>query len=154
MAKIMGYQRMGAISKFVNWIWVCLEIALNNRFSFSVCRSVEAAADRRYSYVILTTKAIPEGTKTCHIVAPFLSSKYNEHFPQPVYVKSTCSFSIASMWRSFCILLLKLCSGMIHELSVPLHGLEQIFERLMWWSIAIQWVLNLSRLEYVWLKIG
>jgi 2-dehydropantoate 2-reductase len=58
----------------------------NGCFSFSVCRSVEAAADRQYSYVILTTKAIPERTKTSHILAPFLSSKYNEHFPQPVYV--------------------------------------------------------------------
>lgn len=32
------------------------------------------------------TKAIPERTKTSHILAPFLSSKYNEHFLQPVYV--------------------------------------------------------------------
>jgi len=48
--------------------------------------SVEAAADRQYSYVIHTTRAIPERTKTSYILAPFLSSKYTEHFLQPVYV--------------------------------------------------------------------
>lgn len=51
-----------------------------------VCRSVEEAADRQYDYIVLTTKAIPEVTKTSKILEPFLTKGYNEDFKQPTYV--------------------------------------------------------------------
>lgn len=47
---------------------------------------MDEAADRPYTYVLVTTKAIPELTKTSHVLAPFLSKKYNDRFPQPSYV--------------------------------------------------------------------
>ncbi|PPR00951.1 hypothetical protein CVT24_000258 [Panaeolus cyanescens] len=52
----------------------------------TVCRSVEEAADQRYDYVVLTTKAIPEVVKTSKIFEPLLRKGYNEHFKQPTYV--------------------------------------------------------------------
>ncbi|KAH9474632.1 hypothetical protein JR316_0013096 [Psilocybe cubensis] len=51
-----------------------------------LCKSVEEAADRSYTYVLITTKAIPELVKTSHVLAPFLSAKYNDQFSQPTYV--------------------------------------------------------------------
>jgi 2-dehydropantoate 2-reductase len=51
-----------------------------------VCKSVEDAADTQYSYVVVTTKAIPELTKTPEILSPFLSASYNAKFRQPTYV--------------------------------------------------------------------
>ncbi|PPQ77927.1 hypothetical protein CVT25_015402 [Psilocybe cyanescens] len=51
-----------------------------------LCKSVVEAADGPYSYVLITTKAIPELTKTSHVLAPFLSKDYNDRFPQPTYV--------------------------------------------------------------------
>ncbi|KAF8153049.1 6-phosphogluconate dehydrogenase [Crassisporium funariophilum] len=51
-----------------------------------LCRSVEEAADRQYSYVMVTTKAIPELIKTSKILAPLLSTIYTEKFAQPTYV--------------------------------------------------------------------
>lgn len=44
------------------------------------------AADRQYSYVVVTTKAIPELTKTSGILSPFLSKDYIDRFKQPTYV--------------------------------------------------------------------
>ena len=52
----------------------------------SVCKSVAEAADRQYSYVLVTTKAIPELAKTSRILQPFISPAYLERFPQPTYV--------------------------------------------------------------------
>ena len=54
--------------------------------SISVCKSVAEAADRQYSYVLVTTKAIPEISKTSRILQPFISPAYLEKFPQPTYV--------------------------------------------------------------------
>ena len=51
-----------------------------------VCKSVAEAADRQYSYVLVTTKAIPELAKTSGILQPFISPAYLERFPQPTYV--------------------------------------------------------------------
>jgi 2-dehydropantoate 2-reductase len=51
-----------------------------------VVSSVVEAADRPYSYVVLTTKAIPEVIKTSQILEPLLSSPYSERHPQPTYV--------------------------------------------------------------------
>ncbi|KAG2159416.1 ketopantoate reductase PanE/ApbA-domain-containing protein [Suillus bovinus] len=48
--------------------------------------SVAEAADRPYSYVFLTTKAIPEVIKTPRILEPLLSRPYSERHPQPTYV--------------------------------------------------------------------
>jgi 2-dehydropantoate 2-reductase len=47
---------------------------------------VAEAADRPYSYVIVTTKAIPEVMKTPRILEPLLSRPYVERHPQPTYV--------------------------------------------------------------------
>jgi hypothetical protein len=52
----------------------------------SVCKSVTGAADQAYSYVFVTTKAIPEITKTPDILKPLLSSPYADIYPQPTYV--------------------------------------------------------------------
>ncbi|GLB39887.1 putative ketopantoate reductase PanE/ApbA C terminal [Lyophyllum shimeji] len=49
-------------------------------------RSVAEAADRRYSYVFVTTKAIPERVRTPQILHPLLSSPYADEHPQPTYV--------------------------------------------------------------------
>lgn len=51
-----------------------------------MCKSVEEAADRQYSYVLVTTKAIPELLKTSQILQPLFSPAYVERFPQPTYV--------------------------------------------------------------------
>jgi Ketopantoate reductase PanE/ApbA len=51
-----------------------------------VYRSVAEAADRQYSYVIVTTKAIPDLTKTSKILEPLLSPQYTQFFTQPTYV--------------------------------------------------------------------
>jgi 2-dehydropantoate 2-reductase len=51
-----------------------------------VCKSVAEAADCAYSYVIITTKSIPDVVKTSTILAPFLSPEYTSQFPQPAYV--------------------------------------------------------------------
>jgi 2-dehydropantoate 2-reductase len=51
-----------------------------------VVSSVAEAADRPYSYVVLTTKAIPEVIKTSRVLEPLLSSPYSERHPQPTYV--------------------------------------------------------------------
>jgi 2-dehydropantoate 2-reductase len=51
-----------------------------------LCKSVAEAADRQYSYVLVTTKAIPELSKTSCILQPFFSPAYLERFPQPTYV--------------------------------------------------------------------
>jgi hypothetical protein len=51
-----------------------------------VCKSVADAADRQYSYVVVTTKAIPELTRTPQLLSPFLSASYNARFRQPTYV--------------------------------------------------------------------
>jgi ketopantoate reductase len=53
---------------------------------FVVASSVAEAADRPYSYVVLTTKAIPEVMKTPRILEPLLSRPYIERHPQPTYV--------------------------------------------------------------------
>jgi len=49
-------------------------------------RSVAEAADKSYSYVFVTTKAVPEVTKTSDILRPLLSVPYADHHPQPAYV--------------------------------------------------------------------
>ncbi|KAF8805558.1 6-phosphogluconate dehydrogenase C-terminal domain-like protein [Phlegmacium glaucopus] len=51
-----------------------------------LCRSVVEAADKQYSYVIVTTKAIPELNKTSKILEPLLSPPYTQNFAQPTYV--------------------------------------------------------------------
>lgn len=53
---------------------------------YRLVSSVAEAADRPYSHVILTTKAIPEVIKTPQILEPLLSSPYSERHAQPTYV--------------------------------------------------------------------
>lgn len=52
--------------------------------NIQVFRSIEEALDRPYSYVILTTKALPEINPTSKLLAPLLSSNYS--YPQPAYL--------------------------------------------------------------------
>lgn len=52
----------------------------------AVCQSVAEAADTPYSYVMVTTKAIPELIKTSKILAPLLTKEYTDKFEQPTYV--------------------------------------------------------------------
>lgn len=51
-----------------------------------VCKSVADAANQSYSYVFVTTKAVPEITRTPAILKPLLSSPYVDLYPQPTYV--------------------------------------------------------------------
>ncbi|CCL99355.1 uncharacterized protein FIBRA_01373 [Fibroporia radiculosa] len=48
--------------------------------------TVEQALDRPYSYVIVTSKAIPELVRTPKLLAPLLSPAYSDKHPQPTYV--------------------------------------------------------------------
>lgn len=52
----------------------------------AVVKSVAEAADRQYSHVVLTTKAIPEITKTPSVLDALLSSPYIDKYTQPTYV--------------------------------------------------------------------
>lgn len=52
----------------------------------TVCRSVAEAADRPYSHVVVTTKAIPDLYRTPQILAPLLAPGYSGKYPQPTYV--------------------------------------------------------------------
>jgi len=61
-------------------------ILVSDNQSRVVASSVAEAADRSYSYAILTTKAIPEVIKTPRILEPLLSRPYVETYPQPTYV--------------------------------------------------------------------
>ncbi|KII92999.1 hypothetical protein PLICRDRAFT_376006 [Plicaturopsis crispa FD-325 SS-3] len=49
-------------------------------------KSVAEAADRQYSFVVVTTKAIPEVSSTPGLLAPFLTRPYTTTFAQPAYV--------------------------------------------------------------------
>ncbi|KAH9474633.1 hypothetical protein JR316_0013097 [Psilocybe cubensis] len=51
-----------------------------------LCKSVHDAADQQYSYVVVTTKAVPDLVKTSQILAPLFSKEYIEKFSQPTYV--------------------------------------------------------------------
>lgn len=44
------------------------------------------AADRPYSHVVITTKAIPDLIRTPQILAPLLTPGYSDKYPQPTYV--------------------------------------------------------------------
>lgn len=61
-------------------------MSITVHLGITVVSSVAEAADRPYSYVVLTTKAIPEVIKTSRILEPLLSSPYSEKHPQPTYV--------------------------------------------------------------------
>lgn len=52
----------------------------------AVVKSVTEAADRQYSYVVLTTKAVPEITKTPSVLDALLSPPYTDKHTQPIYV--------------------------------------------------------------------
>jgi 2-dehydropantoate 2-reductase len=55
-------------------------------FPTKVCSSIAQAADRPYSHVVVTTKAIPELSRTSTLLSPFLSPPYSDTYPQPTYV--------------------------------------------------------------------
>lgn len=56
------------------------------RTSFQVCSSVSSAADQAYDYVVVTTKAIPDVTRTSSLLSALLSAPYTEKYSQPTYV--------------------------------------------------------------------
>lgn len=45
-----------------------------------------SAADRTYSHVFLTTKALPDVSPTSALLAPLLTPPYSDKFDQPTYV--------------------------------------------------------------------
>ena len=49
-------------------------------------RSVTEAADRKYAYVFVVTKAIPDLTPTSQLLSPLLSVPYTDKSNQPTYV--------------------------------------------------------------------
>ncbi|KZT00188.1 uncharacterized protein LAESUDRAFT_688458 [Laetiporus sulphureus 93-53] len=49
-------------------------------------RSVAQALDRPYSYVVITTKAIPELIRTSTLLEPLLQPEYADKYLQPTYV--------------------------------------------------------------------
>jgi len=53
---------------------------------YRLCSSVAQAADQSYSYVLVTTKAIPELVRTHTLLSPLLSPPYSDKYPQPTYV--------------------------------------------------------------------
>lgn len=59
-----------------------------NQFDFPspVFSSIAEAADRPYSHVVVTTKAIPEMQTTPELLKPFLTPPYTDTYPQPTYV--------------------------------------------------------------------
>ncbi|KAF7969656.1 hypothetical protein HWV62_26696 [Athelia sp. TMB] len=50
------------------------------------CNSVASAADRSYSHVLLTTKALPDVIRTSSLLAPLLAPPYSDKYEQPTYV--------------------------------------------------------------------
>ena len=51
-----------------------------------MAKSIAEVADRPYSYVFVTTKAVPECITTPRLLSPLLSSPYVDGHPQPTYV--------------------------------------------------------------------
>ncbi|PFH51129.1 hypothetical protein AMATHDRAFT_143312 [Amanita thiersii Skay4041] len=53
---------------------------------YRLCRSVHEAADRHYSYVLITTKAVPEIQRTPDLISPLLRAPYIDLYELPTYV--------------------------------------------------------------------
>jgi len=51
-----------------------------------LCSTVAQAADRPYTHVVVSTKAIPELTSTPALLSPFLTPPYSDTYSQPKYV--------------------------------------------------------------------
>lgn len=51
-----------------------------------VVKSVQEAADRSYTYVLVTTKALPDINPTPQIIAPLLTPEYAEQYAPPTFV--------------------------------------------------------------------
>ena len=68
----------------------CLTYCLGKKLYLTsdslVCESVSHAADRSYSHVVVTTKAVPELLRTPAILSPLLTPPYSDRHPQPTYV--------------------------------------------------------------------
>ncbi|KAJ3563361.1 hypothetical protein NP233_g8989 [Leucocoprinus birnbaumii] len=61
-------------------------VARSNYDAINFCRSVADAADQPYSYVFVTTKAIPDVTATPDILRLLVSPPYADLYPQPTYL--------------------------------------------------------------------
>lgn len=67
--------------------WLLLRLLLNSKaILFEVCSSVADASDCAYSYVVVTTKAIPEVICTSELLKTLLSSPYCDKYAQPIYI--------------------------------------------------------------------
>lgn len=67
----------------------------------SVCSSVEEAADRAYSHVVLVSKLINELQNNAQLLQPLLSPSYTEKFAQPVYVLMQNGMNIeVDLWNA------------------------------------------------------
>ncbi|TCD70347.1 hypothetical protein EIP91_003699 [Steccherinum ochraceum] len=68
---------------------------------YRIFGSVEDAADRAYSHVVLLTKVIPELQTNTELLRALLSAPYTDRFPQPVYVLMQNGMYIESdLWDS------------------------------------------------------
>jgi len=68
---------------------------------YRVFGSVEDAADRAYSHVVLLTKMITEIQTNPQLLGPLLSRPYTEQFPQPVYVLMQNGMNIeVDLWNA------------------------------------------------------
>ncbi|KAH8093866.1 6-phosphogluconate dehydrogenase [Cristinia sonorae] len=68
---------------------------------YRIFGSVQEAADRAYSHVVLVTKIIPELKTNPQLLEPLLSPAYTERFPQPVYVLMQNGMNIeVDLWNA------------------------------------------------------
>ncbi|KAI0782925.1 6-phosphogluconate dehydrogenase C-terminal domain-like protein [Abortiporus biennis] len=51
-----------------------------------LCSSIAEAADRAYSHIVVTSKAVPELQKTPQLLEPFFKPSYTGIHPQPTYI--------------------------------------------------------------------
>lgn len=49
-------------------------------------KSIQEAADRAYTYVLITTKALPDVNPTPQILAPLLTPEYAKQYTAPTFV--------------------------------------------------------------------
>ncbi|KAF7982813.1 hypothetical protein HWV62_25747 [Athelia sp. TMB] len=81
---VIGLGAVGSICAFVGMSSLAKD--WHAVFESKVCRSVADAADRAYTYVIVTTKAVPDVIRTSDILNPLLSAPYRDKHIQPTYV--------------------------------------------------------------------
>ena len=66
--------------------WIATSLPPGTDWCLQVCSTVAQAADRPYTHVVVSTKAIPELTSTPALLSPFLTPPYSDTYSQPKYV--------------------------------------------------------------------